>query len=623
MALTPGDPCVQTCPNCGTLVDITEQEPLSKFECPTCGTTMRTSRQYNHFSIIEHLGTGGMGSVYKAMDRNLNRMVALKLLRRELSADETYIAKLEDEARITASINHPFVVKVFSFGVDHGQYYIAMELVDKGTLDDLMQLQNRIAEMQVLQVGLQIASGLQAAHDRGLIHRDVKPGNILFADAHTAKITDFGLALLAEHEADARGEIWGTPYYIAPEKLSQQPEDFRSDIYSLGGTLFHAVAGRPPFEAETASLVALKHLKSKAVSLQAFAPDVSSETSYVINRMLNKDPNQRYASYGDLTDHLRYAIEQLGARTGKTHAGRQRVVVESKGQNQLAGVLTLLLLALMVAGGILAYSFRAKLFGVGTGESAGTAPANVQASGPDNKAASEALYQEARHEIVADKYTDAQAGFTGLAQATEPPPASAQLDPTAPGHGRPAQPPGQRRAHGLCLAPRRRTVLQRRQATGARQLLRGNGSLSRHGSNDPGERHRPVEERHVRGHGAVPLRPEGLGNGGLRGRRRVIQSLPRRQPAGAISLDHGVRAHRPQGHPRLRAVCPVGGAAQGGRGRQGRAPGGFCQGARPTPEQRQAGGSVLRRRGRTEQWQHPGSRGLRIPHLPPRTLRRT
>ena len=415
MALTPGDPCLQTCPNCGTLVDITEQEPLSKFECPTCGTTMRTSRQYNHFSIIEHLGTGGMGSVYKAMDRNLNRMVALKLLRRELSADETYIAKLEDEARITASINHPFVVKVFSFGVDHGQYYIAMELVDKGTLDDLMQLQNRIAEMQVLQVGLQVASGLQAAHERGLIHRDVKPGNILFADAHTAKITDFGLALLAEHEADARGEIWGTPYYIAPEKLSQQPEDFRSDIYSLGGTLFHAVAGRPPFEAETASLVALKHLKSKAVSLQAFAPDVSSETSYVINRMLNKDPNGRYASYGDLIDHLRYAIEQLGTKTGKTHAGRQRVVVESQSQNQLAGALTLLLLALMVAGGILAYSFRAKLFGTGGSEVASHGPTNALVSGPDAKALPEALYEEARHQIVAGKYTDAEADFAHLA----------------------------------------------------------------------------------------------------------------------------------------------------------------------------------------------------------------
>lgn len=421
MALTPGEPCVQACPSCGTVVDISEQEPLSKFDCPHCGAAMRANRQFNHFSVIEHLGTGGMGAVYKALDRNLNRMVALKLLRRELSADATYIAKLEDEARITASINHPYVVKVFTFGSDHGQYYIAMELVDKGTLDDLMQLQNRIAEMQVLQVGLQVASGLQAAHERGLIHRDVKPGNILFADAHTAKITDFGLALLAEHEADARGEIWGTPYYIAPEKLNNEPEDFRSDIYSLGGTLFHAVAGRPPFEAESASLVALKHLKSKAVSLQAFAPDVSTETAYVINRMLQKDPSQRYASYGELIEHFRYAIDQLGAKSGRPNAGRQRVVVESQRHNQLAGALTLLLLVLMIAGGVFAYVYRAKLFGVGDTDTAGATPVNPQVANADTKVTPEGIYDDARHQIVAGKYTDAQTAFTSLTQQSNLP----------------------------------------------------------------------------------------------------------------------------------------------------------------------------------------------------------
>ncbi len=377
----PSDACLQACPNCAALVDIRDEEPLAKFHCPICGTAMRASRQFNHFSIVEHLGTGGMGAVYKALDRNLNRMVALKLLRKELSADDNYIAKLEEEARITASINHPYVVKVFSFGSDHGQYYIAMELVDKGTLDDLMQLQTRIAELQVLQVGLQVASGLNAAHERGLIHRDVKPGNILFADAHTAKITDFGLALLAEQEAESRGEIWGTPYYIAPEKLNNEPEDFRSDIYSLGGTLFHAVAGRPPFEAESASLVALKHLKSRAVSLQAFAPDVSSETAYVINRMLHKDPNQRYASYGELLDHFKYAIDTLNQNAAKPRVPKQRVVVESESQVNVAGVLTLLLLILIVAGGILGFVFRDRLFGNASGK--GEATVNPQAAPAD------------------------------------------------------------------------------------------------------------------------------------------------------------------------------------------------------------------------------------------------
>ncbi len=415
MVPPPGDSCVQACPNCATLVDISEQEPLARFDCPNCGAPMRASRKYNHFSIVEHLGTGGMGSVYKALDRNLNRLVALKLLRKELSADESYVTKLEDEARITASINHPFVVKVFSFGSDNGQYYIAMELVDKGSLDDLMQLQHRIAELQVLQVGLQVASGLQAAHEKGLIHRDVKPGNILFADAHTAKITDFGLALLAEHEADARGEIWGTPYYIAPEKLNNEPEDFRSDIYSLGGTLFHAVAGRPPFEAETASLVALKHLKSRAVSLQAFAPDVSGETAYVINRMLHKDPNQRYKSYGELTDHFRYAIDQLNANAGKPRAARERVVVES--QSNVAGILTLVLLLLIVAAGVAAFVFRDRFFGEGTRPGVGVgSTVSTQAVTADTKVTPTAAYEAARHQIVEEKYADAQESFRTLLQ---------------------------------------------------------------------------------------------------------------------------------------------------------------------------------------------------------------
>lgn len=225
---------LQPCPNCATLLDVGEEEPFAQVHCPICGTAIRVRRQFNNFSIEEVLGAGGMGAVYKAIDLNLKRPVAPKLLKKEYSADATYIAKFETEARITASINHPHVVKVFSFGSDHGLFYIAMELVDKGSLDDLINLQNRVAEVQVLEVGVQIAEGLQAAHKKGLIHRDVKPGNILFADAHTSKIVDFGLALLMAHEAEERGEVWGTPYYVAPEKLNKEPEDFRSDIYSLG-----------------------------------------------------------------------------------------------------------------------------------------------------------------------------------------------------------------------------------------------------------------------------------------------------------------------------------------------------------------------------------------------------
>lgn len=205
------EPLLQNCPACGAAMDVSEVEPLSAVICPSCGAPTAVSAMIDHFELVDVIGHGGMGAVYKALDTSLNRYVALKLLRKSSGSPEQ-IAQLETEAAITASINHPHVVRVFSTGLDRGRFYIAMELVEKGTLDDLIELQRRVAEAQVLEVGVQIASGLRAAQFAGLIHRDVKPGNILFADSHTAKIVDFGLAIFAEDEAKVRGEIWGTPY---------------------------------------------------------------------------------------------------------------------------------------------------------------------------------------------------------------------------------------------------------------------------------------------------------------------------------------------------------------------------------------------------------------------------
>ncbi len=349
---------VHHCPRCGTLLDVSAVEPFTEVQCPTCDELMRVRTQFDHFELLEYVAAGGMGTVYKARDVNLNRVVALKLLRKEYSADADYVAKLETEAQITASVAHPFVVKVFSFGCDQGVYYIAMELVDKGSLDDLMTLQGRIAEVQVLEIGLQVAQGLRAAYRAGLIHRDVKPGNILFADAHTAKIVDFGLALPLEKAREGEAEVWGTPYYVAPEKLNHEPEDFRSDIYSLGGTLFHALAGRPPFEAANASLVALKHLKSQAVSLQAFAPDASSPTAYVINRTLAKNPADRYQSYDELIEHLEYARAQLLGNAGKSRPPKARVVVEDEKQQSAFGYIMMAMIAFTVLMGLLLWHYK-------------------------------------------------------------------------------------------------------------------------------------------------------------------------------------------------------------------------------------------------------------------------
>src|SRR5436190_8907267 len=283
------DASSQSCPGCGLLIDVSQEEPLRKVACPECGEKFRVERAFDNFALMETLGVGGMGSVYKARDTRLNRSVALKILRPELSADPAEIRRLEQEARATAAVNDPHVVQVFSSGTDHGQFYLVMELVDQGSLDDRMAEQGRVGEAQVLDTGIQVARGLRAAYEKGLIHRDIKPGNILFADDATAKIGDFGLAVAAEQNAEAQNDIWGTPYYVAPERLNNEPEDCRSDIYSLGATLYHAIAGRPPFDGESMSASDLLALKSNPLELKNVAPEVSRPTANAIAKMISAD----------------------------------------------------------------------------------------------------------------------------------------------------------------------------------------------------------------------------------------------------------------------------------------------------------------------------------------------
>ncbi|HEY7001318.1 MAG TPA: serine/threonine-protein kinase [Candidatus Udaeobacter sp.] len=261
--------------------------------------------------MVETLGVGGMGTVYKAADLELDRFVALKLLRRDLGGEEDHKTRLQQEARLAAAVNHPCVVQVFDSGTDHGQFYVVMELIDHGSLDDLMALQPRVPERRVLEIGIQVARGLRAAHRRGLIHRDVKPANILFADENAAKIGDFGLASPGTQRWEKGGVIWGTPEYVSPERLNNDPEDFRSDIYSLGATLFHAIAGKPPIEASTNSASALLESKQQPLDLQRIAPDISAATVEILQRMISADPAQRFSSYDELVAGLERALRAL------------------------------------------------------------------------------------------------------------------------------------------------------------------------------------------------------------------------------------------------------------------------------------------------------------------------
>ena len=312
-----------TCWICGAELDAGGYEPLVRVVCRNCGQKNLLQRTFDHFIPVETLGAGGMGTVYKARDTQLERFVALKLLHRDLSSEADHDVQLQQEARIAASVNHPNVVQIFSLGMDHGQFYVVMELIDHGSLDDLMEAQGRLPEHQVLDVGIQIARGLRAALRKGLIHRDVKPANILFVDEQAAKIGDFGLAAFATQQSKQSQHtekdcvIWGTPPYVAPERLYNQPEDIRSDVYSLGATLFHAVSGKPPIDSNTTSATELRELKQHPAELRAIAPDVSRRTAQALQRMIAPDPKQRFPFYDDLLTELdaaRRALEIADAR---------------------------------------------------------------------------------------------------------------------------------------------------------------------------------------------------------------------------------------------------------------------------------------------------------------------
>jgi hypothetical protein len=333
---------IQTCPACGTAIDTTDAETPALVTCPNCDEKTRAERTFDHFVLLETLGVGGMGTVYKARDTLLDRFVALKLLRGDLSGESDHASRLQQEARVAASINHPNVIQVFSSGTDHGQFYVVMELVNRGSLDDLIEQRNRLPEGQVLESGIQVAKGLQAAHRQGLIHRDVKPANILFIDEQTAKIGDFGLASAAA-EGTKRDEIWGTPYYVAPERLNNGPEDFRTDIYGLGATLFHAVAGKAPIEGNTNSAALLLELKNHPLDLRAIAPDVSQATVTILERMIAPDPAQRFSSYDELVSEMERAQHAL---KGREHVavGRGRWPLRA-----LAGVVLFIMLLAMAA----------------------------------------------------------------------------------------------------------------------------------------------------------------------------------------------------------------------------------------------------------------------------------
>ncbi len=294
-------------------MDVGNVAPFSNVSCPTCGKHTRVKREFGPYSLVRRHAVGGMSMVFVARDETLDREVALKILSEEFSGDGRRIAAFEEEARITASFSHPHVVRVLTTGKAFGRLYIAMELVPGGHFEHQIRERGKIPEVEMLPLAIQVAEGLKAAHAAGLIHRDIKPGNILLDAEGHAKIVDFGLSLVTQGGMAQATEIWATPYYVPPETIEGDAEDFRSDIYAFGATLYHALAGVPPCDEESMGTNVLREAKMRIVPLGEVAPDLSTATCAIVDRAMAYSPEDRFASYDEMILALHSALKRLSS----------------------------------------------------------------------------------------------------------------------------------------------------------------------------------------------------------------------------------------------------------------------------------------------------------------------
>ena len=309
------------CYACEAPMNIANVAPYSRVVCPDCKKENRVKKQFGPYTVCRRHAIGGMSSVFVAKDEALDREVALKILSEEFSKDEKRIAAFEEEARLTASFSHPNVVRVLTTGKAFGRFYIAMEFVPGGHFEHRIREKGMISETEILPLAIQIAEGLKGAQAAGLIHRDVKPGNILLDSEGNAKIVDFGLALVTKGGKAKATEIWATPYYVPPEAIEGGVEDFRADIYAFGATLYHALTGKPPCDQESMATDLLREAKKKIVPLKKVAPQLTDETCAVIDRAMAYEPANRFWSYDEMISGLANALKAAKGETVRDEEG--------------------------------------------------------------------------------------------------------------------------------------------------------------------------------------------------------------------------------------------------------------------------------------------------------------
>ena len=322
------------------------------------------------YRLEARIGTGGMSAVYRALDETLQRQVAIKLMNREVTTESDQLERFRREARAVAQLSHPHVVGVIDAGEDDGRPYIVFEYVEGETLKQRIRRSGQLPVAESVAYAIEIARALGAAHARHIVHRDVKPQNVLIDEEGSARVTDFGIARTLDEEGlTADGRVIGTTDYVSPEQALGQPVTGQSDLYSLGIVLYEMLTGEVPFKGDSQVAVAMKHVREDLPDVQRKRPEVSASLAAVVDRATAKRPEDRYADdaelIADLEDALAIETARAGSATGevttvlRTLPSRTQRRVPFRMRHRVVAVLLLLIAVALVGGGAAWLSTRA------------------------------------------------------------------------------------------------------------------------------------------------------------------------------------------------------------------------------------------------------------------------
>ncbi len=353
-------------------------------------TTLLGTTLNGRYRLEARIGSGGMSTVYRALDETLQRQVAIKLMNREVASDSDQLERFRREARAVAQLSHPYIVGVIDAGEDESRPYIVFEYVEGETLKERIRRQGRLGIPEAVAYAIEIARALGAAHARHIVHRDVKPQNVLIDEEGSAKVTDFGIARTLDEEGlTADGRVLGTTDYVSPEQALGQPVTGQSDLYSLGVVLYEMLTGEVPFKGDNQVAVAMKHVREEIPDVQVKRPEVSAALAAVVDTATAKRQQDRYANdaelIADLEDVLAIETARAGAATGevtsvlRTLPSRTAQRIPFRVRHRAVAVLLVLVVLAAAVGLVVWLGTRAHH---GTGKLPVKAPSSASSSAP-------------------------------------------------------------------------------------------------------------------------------------------------------------------------------------------------------------------------------------------------